>query len=34
MMILGMGVVGFAMRRRMKVSEVNFTNKVRVIAAA
>jgi hypothetical protein len=34
MMILGMGAVGFAMRRRMKVSEVNFTNKVRAIAAA
>jgi hypothetical protein len=34
MMILGMGAVGFAMRRRMKVSEANFTNKVRAIAAA
>ncbi|WP_260599889.1 PEPxxWA-CTERM sorting domain-containing protein [Sphingomonas endolithica] len=34
MMILGMGAIGFAMRRRMKVSEVNFTNKVRAIAAA
>jgi hypothetical protein len=34
MMILGMGAVGFAMRRRIKVSEVNFTNKVRAIAAS
>jgi hypothetical protein len=34
MMILGMGAVGFAMRRRMKASEVNFTKKVRAIAAA
>ncbi|RYF16321.1 MAG: PEP-CTERM sorting domain-containing protein [Oxalobacteraceae bacterium] len=34
MMILGMGVVGFAMRRRIKVSEVNFTNHVRAIAAS
>ena len=32
MMILGMGAVGFAMRRRIKVSEVNFTNHVRSIA--
>jgi hypothetical protein len=34
MMILGMGAVGFAMRRRMKVSKVNFTNKLRAIAAS
>lgn len=34
MMILGMGVVGYAMRRRIKVSEVNFTNHVRAIAAS
>jgi hypothetical protein len=34
MMILGMGAVGYAMRRRIKVSEVNFTNKVRAIAAS
>jgi hypothetical protein len=34
MMILGMGAVGYAMRRRIKASEVSFTNKVRAIAAA
>jgi hypothetical protein len=34
MMILGMGAVGLAMRRRMKASEANFTKKVRAIAAA
>jgi hypothetical protein len=34
MMILGMGAVGYAMRRRIKTSEVNFTNKVRAIAAS
>lgn len=34
MMILGMGAVGYAMRRRIKVSEVNFTNHVRTIAGA
>ncbi len=32
MMILGMGAIGAAMRRRIKVSEVNFTNHVRAIA--
>lgn len=34
MMILGMGAVGYAMRRRVKVSEVNFTNHVLAIAAS
>jgi hypothetical protein len=34
MMIVGMGAVGYAMRRRIKASEVNFTNKVRAIAAS
>lgn len=34
MMILGMGAVGFAMRRRIKVSEVSFTNHVRAIASS
>lgn len=34
MMILGMGAVGYAMRRRIKVSEVNFTNHVRAIAGS
>jgi hypothetical protein len=34
MMILGMGAVGYAMRRSIKVSEVNFTKKVRAIAAS
>ncbi|WP_260597791.1 PEPxxWA-CTERM sorting domain-containing protein [Sphingomonas endolithica] len=34
MMLLGFGVIGFAMRRRVKASEVNFTNKVRAIAGA
>lgn len=34
MMIVGMGAVGYAMRRRIKVSEVNFTNHVRAIAGS
>lgn len=34
MMILGMGAIGYAMRRRIKMSEINFTKKVRAIAAA
>ena len=34
MMILGMGATGFAMRRRIKISEANFTKKVRAIAAS
>jgi hypothetical protein len=34
MMILGLGLVGGAMRRRIKVSEVSFTSKVHAIAAA
>jgi hypothetical protein len=34
MMILGFGVIGAAMRRRVKASEITFTNKVRAIAAA
>jgi hypothetical protein len=33
MMILGMGAVGYAMHRRIKAPEVNFTNKVRASAA-
>lgn len=34
MMILGMGAIGYSMRRRIKVSNVNFTNHVRAIAGA
>ena len=34
MMILGMAATGFAMRRRIKISEANFTNKVRAIASS
>lgn len=34
MMILGIGAVGCAMRRQIKVSEVNFTNHVRAIAGS
>lgn len=34
MMILGMGAVGYAMRRRIKLSEVNFTSHMRTIAGA
>lgn len=34
MMLLGFGVIGYALRRRITVSEVNFTHKVRAIAAS
>lgn len=34
MMILGFGVIGAALRRRVKVSEVNFTQRVREFAAS
>lgn len=34
MMILGFGFAGVALRRRVKASEVNFTKKVRAIAAS
>lgn len=34
MMILGMGMIGAALRRRVKVSEINFTNHVRAIAGS
>jgi hypothetical protein len=34
MMIFGFGLIGFAMRRQVKASETNFTNKMRAIAAA
>ena len=34
MMILGMAATGFAMRRRLNISEANFTKKVRAIAAS
>ncbi|MEN2786102.1 PEPxxWA-CTERM sorting domain-containing protein [Sphingomonas qilianensis] len=34
MMVLGFGFVGAAMRRRIRVSEANFTNKIRALAEA
>lgn len=34
MMILGMGMIGAALRRRIKVSEVNFTNRLRSISGS
>lgn len=34
MMILGMGMIGAALRRRIKVSEANFTNRVRSISGS
>jgi hypothetical protein len=33
MMILGMGVIGFAMRRRVRASEIKFDSKIKRIAA-